>query len=57
MSHGIEVKGLTISFSGKPAFVAAEVQKDGEILKLRDDTAYQRGAVGGNVRARCCRHE
>jgi hypothetical protein len=33
----IEVKGSRITFDGKPAIVAAEVRKNDEILKLRDE--------------------
>jgi hypothetical protein len=32
----VEVKGSRITFDGKPAIIAAEVKKGGEVLKLRD---------------------
>jgi hypothetical protein len=33
----IEVKGSRVTFDGKPAIIAAEVKKDDEVLKLRDE--------------------
>jgi hypothetical protein len=33
----VEVKGSRITFSGKPAMIAAESKKGHHILKLRDD--------------------
>ncbi|HZV45975.1 MAG TPA: hypothetical protein VFG06_01340 [Thermodesulfovibrionales bacterium] len=33
----VEVRGSRITFEGKPAIIAAEVQKGNEILKLRDE--------------------
>jgi hypothetical protein len=33
----IEVKGSRITLEGKPARIAAQVKKGGEVLKLRDD--------------------
>jgi hypothetical protein len=33
----VEVKGSRITFEGKPAIIAAEVQKGEEVLKLRDE--------------------
>ncbi|WGV25639.1 hypothetical protein [Halotia branconii] len=33
----IEVKGSRINFAGQPAIIAAEVKKDNQILKLRDE--------------------
>lgn len=32
----IEVKGSRITYEGKPAIIAAEIHKDGEMLMLRD---------------------
>jgi len=34
----IAVTGSRVSFSGKPAIIAAEVKKEGETLKLRDES-------------------
>jgi hypothetical protein len=36
----VEVTGSRITFQGKPAFIAAEVHKSDEVLKLRDDSGY-----------------
>ena len=36
----VEVKGSKVEYSGKPAVIAAEVQKGDEVLKLRDDNGY-----------------
>lgn len=36
----VEVKGSKVEYSGKPAIIAAEVQKGDEVLKLRDDNGY-----------------
>lgn len=36
----ITVKGSRITFEGKPAIIAAEVKKGGDILKLRDENGY-----------------
>jgi len=36
----VEVKGSKITFSGKPAIIAAEVKKGDEVLKLRDDAGF-----------------
>lgn len=36
----IEVKGSRITYNGKPAFIAAELKKGNEILKLRDDNGF-----------------
>lgn len=36
----VEIKGSRITFGGKPAIVAAEVKKDGDVLKLRDANGY-----------------
>jgi hypothetical protein len=36
----VEVKGLRITFGGKPAIVAAEVKKGDDVLKLRDDAGF-----------------
>ena len=36
----VVVKGSKVDISGKPAVIAAEVQKDDEVLKLRDDNGY-----------------
>jgi len=33
----ISVQGSRITFDGKPAIIAAEVTKDGQILRLRDE--------------------
>jgi hypothetical protein len=40
----IEVTGSRISFEGKPAIIAAEVQKGDEVLKLRDENGFPRWA-------------
>jgi hypothetical protein len=32
----VEVKGSRITYEGKPAIIAAEVKKGGQVLKLRD---------------------
>lgn len=34
----VEVKGSRVTVGGKPAIIAAEVKKDGELLKLRDES-------------------
>lgn len=34
----VEVKGSRVTVAGKPAIIAAEVRKDGELLKLRDES-------------------
>ena len=36
----VEVKGSRVTFEGKPAIIAAEVNKGDEILKLRDDNGF-----------------
>jgi hypothetical protein len=36
----IEVKGSRITFEGKPAIIAAEIKKDADILKLRDENGF-----------------
>ena len=36
----VEVKGLRITYCGKPAIIAAEVRKGDEVLKLRDDDGH-----------------
>ncbi len=36
----VEVTGSRITFEGKPAIIAAEVKKDDEILKLRDEKGF-----------------
>jgi hypothetical protein len=36
----IEVKGSRITFEGKPAIIAAEVKKGGEVLMLRDASGF-----------------
>ena len=36
----VEVKGLRITFGGKPAIIAAEVRKGDEVLRLRDDSGF-----------------
>jgi hypothetical protein len=33
----VEVKGSKITFQGKPAFIAAEVRKGNDVMKLRDE--------------------
>jgi hypothetical protein len=33
----IELKGSRVTIDGKPAIIAAEVRKGGEVLKLRDE--------------------
>lgn len=34
----VEVKGSRVTFAGKPAIIAQEVKKGGEVLKLRDQS-------------------
>ncbi len=34
----IEVKGSRVTFGGKPAIIAQEVRRDGQVLALRDET-------------------
>lgn len=36
----VEVKGSRITFSGKPAIIAAEIKKGDEMLNLRDEYGY-----------------
>ena len=36
----IEVKGSRITYDGKPAIIAAEIKKDDQVLKLRDENGY-----------------
>jgi hypothetical protein len=36
----IEVKGLRITFEGKPALIAAEVKKGDDVLVLRDTSGF-----------------
>jgi hypothetical protein len=36
----VEIKGSRITFQGKPAIIAAEVNKGNEILKLRDENGF-----------------
>jgi DNA helicase TIP49 (TBP-interacting protein) len=36
----LEVKGSRITYNGKPAVIAAEVNKGDAVLKLRDDNGY-----------------
>lgn len=36
----VEVKGSRITFGGKPAIIAAELKKGGQVLKLRDDGGF-----------------
>ena len=36
----VEIKGSRITYNGKPAIIAAEVDKGGGILHLRDDNGY-----------------
>jgi len=36
----VEVKGSRITFEGKPAIIAAEVTKSGELLTLRDASGF-----------------
>lgn len=36
----LEVKGSRITYTGKPAIIAAEVKKGDAVLKLRDDNGY-----------------
>ncbi|MEO5356429.1 MAG: DNA-binding protein [Nitrospirae bacterium YQR-1] len=49
----VEVKGSKITFNSKPAIIAAEVKKDDEVLKLRDESGipYWAGSgMGGRMR-------
>jgi hypothetical protein len=34
----VEIRGSRVDYQGKPAIIAAEVKKNDEVLKLRDDT-------------------
>ncbi len=36
----IEITGSRVTFDGKPAVIAKEIKKDGEVLALRDDNGY-----------------
>ncbi len=36
----VEVEGSRITFGGKPAIIAAELKKGGQVLKLRDDGGF-----------------
>ncbi len=36
----VEIKGSRVTFDGKPALIAAEVNKGNEILKLRDENGF-----------------
>ena len=36
----LEIKGSRVTFEGKPVVIAAEVNKGGEILKLRDENGF-----------------
>jgi hypothetical protein len=36
----VEVKGSRITFEGKPAIIAAEVRKESEVLRLRDESGF-----------------
>ena len=36
----VEIKGARSTFAGKPAMIAAEVRKDGQVLKLRDESGF-----------------
>ncbi len=36
----VEVKGSRVMFQGTPVIIAAEVNRGGEVLKLRDDSGY-----------------
>ena len=36
----LEIKGSRVTFEGKAVIIAAEVKKDGEILKLRDENGF-----------------
>lgn len=36
----IEITGSKVSYSGKPAIIAAEVRKGNEVIKLRDESGY-----------------
>lgn len=36
----IEITGSRITFDGKPAIIAKEVKKGGEVLSLRDDNGF-----------------
>jgi hypothetical protein len=39
-TNKVEVTGSRVTFDGKPALIAAEVKKGGEILKLRDENGF-----------------
>ena len=49
----VQVTGSRIELAGQPALIASEVTKDGEVLKLRDDTgrpvwaAWRQRGMGG----------
>lgn len=36
----VEVTGSRITFEGRPAVIASEVEKDGQVLRLRDDDGF-----------------
>lgn len=36
----VEVRGSRITFGGKPAIIASEVKKGGQVLKLRDESGF-----------------
>jgi hypothetical protein len=36
----IEVTGSKVTFQGKPAMIAAEVKKNHDVLKLRDENGF-----------------
>jgi len=42
----IEVKGSRITYDGKPAVIAAEIKKDKEVIKLRDEGGYPEWSGG-----------
>jgi hypothetical protein len=43
----VEVTGSRITYQGKPAIIAAEVKKGGQVLKLRDATGVPAWAGAG----------
>jgi len=46
----VEVTGSRVDFQGKPAIIAAEVKKDGQVLKLRDTAGIPAWAGSGQGR-------
>ena len=53
--YPVTVTGSRITYQGKPVLIAAEVQKGGETLKLRDQNGiplWSRGRRGGGMGSR-----